>query len=853
MTNRYDGTSGNVFQIGVMNGDIGMRSGPGKAVPGRPLTELADLENALRLEVHHAIEAKSESGGLPVLPPYVPREHDKRLLTEVTAASEGASRIAILVGESSTGKTRSCWEALNVLRERPEPWRLWHPIDPSRPEALLDGLEQVVPHTVIWLNEAQHYLSDPAHGERVAAGLRSLLADPDRAPLLVLGTLWPNEWAALMTRPASGKDLHDQARHLLEGNGFPVPPAFTGDEMDGLERLLLNRYDPRLEAASTDAEEGRVSQYLAGVPVLLERYEHAAPPTRAVIHAAMDALRLGAGPHLPLAFLAEAAPGYLSDAEWELAPDDWLEQTLAYVGEPCHGIPGILTRVKTRPARGRSADEPLTYKLADYLRQAGEKRRALDVPPPSFWDACRHLPAEQRAPLSDEACLRGLMRHGVQLFKDAVLTGEPIGTFAFLKALDVRVSEEGARQLATELPLGDPFAVLWALTFLPLNEGKWQNPPVPAPSTLFLEREPARHLDLANPGALEVLVRMLYELADDAHLGVLLSRHLQDMAVEDVDPYEITMLVAALRRVGAREQADVLLQRILDKISFVDVPASMIVDTLVEAKLLTSEDELAALLRRAIGETVTGLWDATRLIQSLEGRFDELVPEVIRFLDDRDWFPDSSLSDIAGLLETQYIGSTSEGLEHVHRLLLRAGIADIPLVIGDDIADVLKALVRLGKADEAATLLRRDPARNVVLESSVENLLLALVDLRSHAELGHLVEQQLEALLGRDIVRHAPTLTGPLLEVLHKLGATRHVEAFLARFDAEGLVHDPDGILKALRVIGEEDRAAKAVEKLPALGLFPEYLEETGQEHRYRHGREPDGRPAEPWTWDDLD
>ena len=42
----------------------------------------------------------------------------------------------------------------------------------------------------MWLNEAQFYL-DPAEaglGERVAAGLRELLRDPGRAPVLVLAT-----------------------------------------------------------------------------------------------------------------------------------------------------------------------------------------------------------------------------------------------------------------------------------------------------------------------------------------------------------------------------------------------------------------------------------------------------------------------------------------------------------------------------------------------------------------------------------------------------------------------------------------------------------------------------------------
>ena len=51
----------------------------------------------------------------------------------VHAAAEGRSGIAVLVGGSSTGKTRACWETLALLRDQDPPWRLWHPIDGHRP------------------------------------------------------------------------------------------------------------------------------------------------------------------------------------------------------------------------------------------------------------------------------------------------------------------------------------------------------------------------------------------------------------------------------------------------------------------------------------------------------------------------------------------------------------------------------------------------------------------------------------------------------------------------------------------------------------------------------------------------
>jgi len=282
-------------------------------VAGRPLAEVTD---PFVLEVHRPVQPEDAPPGLPVLPPYVPREHDEVLGQVVRAAADGRSRIAVLVGGSSTGKTRACWEALDLLRDQDPPWRLWHPIDPSRPDAALRELAGIGPRTVVWLNEAQFYL-DPAEavlGERVAAGLRELLRDPGRAPVLVLATMWPQFWAALTARPADGGDRHAQVRELLAGHDITVPGAFTRAQMGRFVRAA----DVRMVLAARSAPDGEVIQFLAGAPELLARYRNAPPAAAALIDAAMDARRLGAGVDLPHAFLEAAAPGYLTDAQWAL-------------------------------------------------------------------------------------------------------------------------------------------------------------------------------------------------------------------------------------------------------------------------------------------------------------------------------------------------------------------------------------------------------------------------------------------------------------------------------------------------------------------------------------------------------
>ena len=269
----------------------------------------------------------------------------------VRAAAGGRSGVAVLVGGSSTGKTRACWEALGLLRDEPGPWRLWHPIDPSRPDAALAELPRIGPRTVVWLNEAQFYLDVPdgGLGERVAAGLRELLRDPGRAPVLVLATLWPRFWDALTARPDGRADPHAQARELLAGHDITVPAAFTPAQVAG----LAGAGDVRLVLAAQSAADGQVVQFLAGAPELLARYRNAPPAARAVIEAAMDARRLGMGAALPHGFLEAAAPGYLTDGEWDGLGEDWLEQALAYAAVPCKGARGPLTRIRPRPGPPR--------------------------------------------------------------------------------------------------------------------------------------------------------------------------------------------------------------------------------------------------------------------------------------------------------------------------------------------------------------------------------------------------------------------------------------------------------------------------------------------------------------------
>jgi len=114
--------------------DARLTGGPREstASAGWPLSEVTD---PFALEVHRPVELEDTQPGLPALPAYVPREHDGELGRVVRAAAEGSSGIAVLVGGSSTGKTRACWEHCGSCGSGPN--RGGYGIPSTRPALML--------------------------------------------------------------------------------------------------------------------------------------------------------------------------------------------------------------------------------------------------------------------------------------------------------------------------------------------------------------------------------------------------------------------------------------------------------------------------------------------------------------------------------------------------------------------------------------------------------------------------------------------------------------------------------------------------------------------------------------------
>jgi ribosomal protein L10 len=717
---------------------------------------LAEVDDPFALEVHRPVEPDVPQPGLPMLPAYVPREHDAAI---AEAAAAGASRIAVLVGGSSTGKTRACWQALEPLRGLEQAWRLWHPIDP---QAALAQLSAVGPRTVVWLNEAQRYLDTPdGTGERVAAGLRELLRDQARGPVLVLATLWPQFWDQLTARPPPGDpDPHAQARELLSGRDIPVPAAFTSAQA----RQMQDLGDPRLAQAVAGSRDGQVTQYLAGAPDLLDRYHNAPPAARALIDAAMDARRLSMNPTLPQAFLEIAAPGYLTDSDWDLLGGDWLEQALRYTAKPSKGIRGPLAPIRSRPVPGVPASPGggPGWQLADYLDQHGRRARRELIPPASFWTAAGSYadPADLLS-LGGAARDRGLMHDAARLYKQASAHG---------------LTSAGAHlvELLRTLHPGDQRPADWATAHVSLDDPRGvaelldalREAGASSQVTTLLKRDPAAHASLDDSYDVAALLRALSEAGATSQVTTLADR--ADAHVSLDNPAGVAALLSALGEAGANSQVTTLADRAAAHVGL-DDPGGV--------ALLVSQLHI-----EGANSQVTTLADRAATHVS----FDD--PALLPML----------------LGELRRAGASSQ----VTTLLDRDPAAHVSLDNPREVANLLEALREAGASGQVTTLADRAAAHASLDDPGGMALLLGLYTAAASGQITTLADRA-----AAHVSLDDPAGMALLLQALNWERASRHVTPLLERNPAAHVsIDDPRGVAELLNQLVVAYRTGEVVE-----------------------------------------
>ena len=354
--------------------------GPGRLGRERP----AGAWKPGELGVHQVM------GGGP-LPPYIRRPHDD-VLDVLLDPAVADSRLVVIRGSSSTGKTRAAYEAVtNGTLAR---WRLEYPLNAADLEAFVGT--DVRPRTVLWLGELRQYTDGQDGGGAVLARLARLLDTHSR--VIAVTTMWPEHWAAYAsaahTRDDLGQDPAGTAGRLLDrlpdltgcdpsrveaarGGVVDIPGTFSEREVTAAARasqVLAGAAD----AAARAGQDGQVAQYLAGVPDLLTHFEGPGgdPYGQAVITAAMDAARLGCEAPLPEALLLEAAPGYLDDHGRARETALWSGQAMKWATDKLRGAVQAVQPVPPPQGAGIAG-----YRPADYLDQHGRQTRKGDARP----------------------------------------------------------------------------------------------------------------------------------------------------------------------------------------------------------------------------------------------------------------------------------------------------------------------------------------------------------------------------------------------------------------------------------------------------------------------------------------
>jgi tetratricopeptide (TPR) repeat protein len=926
----------------------------------KPVLDVVAAASPLTLGVHKVVPAGGgEPGTGPVdlesamLPVYLTRPHDEWLrgLLSTVAASDrpGGSRLVVLTGSSSVGKTRALWEAIRAVV--PD-WQLAAPAEAAELIVLLKA-GHATPGTVLWLNETQCHLAGP-DGQTAARLLRKALHETPR--LVAVGAMWERPYWEQLTSQGAFPDAHADARDLLTGphaDRIAVPDHLDADQRRRLANLNDSGsadVDRRLtHALAAGATDGRVIQHLTGGPDLLDAYRHGhlfTPVEHALITAAIDARRLGHTHPIPAALLTAAADGYLAPCD---RPADLTEVDTALT-DLAHGQRADGTRADIRHTltaltrlRAQTGDTP-SYDIDDYLLQHAGHQRAEQIPPSAFWAAATYADPGYLKVLGDAARARGLYRDATRLYKTAVIRGEPYSAATLVDLLHVvhPADHRGAEWAAEHVTLDDPATAAGLLRELRTVGADEQ-------VTVLLARDPATHAALSDPKAVAGLLRELRRVGADDQVTILLARDPAAHVTLD-DPLDVTGLLYALRQIGADDQATALAERAIAHVPLYD-PDS--VTNLVRGlHVVGAEDQMTALLARDPATRVTlddasavaGLLaqlrqvgaaqQATALAERAAHVHIDRPSAVLRLLTElRQVRADEQTTMLAERLSTKDLLATllnvSEGSgdAQVAALLAEVLLARHPAthVALDDpntVARLLEQLRNLEADEQLTALLARDPATHVALDDplAVARLLEQLRKVGANEQATALAERAathirirhadalvwlLKALWQSGANDQARTLierttshvsledvrgVSWLLDLLWEVGADEQATDLVERAAAHVSLIDPQGLamllnklrfagldgqaavlaeraaahsriyssrtsrlLKELRDAGATTQVATLTRRAPATGHFDLFIEIIDAPERFRFGREPDGSPAAPWTWQALE
>jgi len=335
-----------------------------------PLPLVSEI-NAGQIGVHRAIAVEKPNTFLEASsdaePAYIVRTQDTTLRERLQTAAQSQFGFVILRGRSSTGKTRSLWQA---LRSEVPYWALAD----CRDRTMLYRLPADSRDLVIWLDD----LRPTESPGMLASRLRTLLKDSaGKRRIIVAATSWP---------PRAGQitELDDLTALAMEV-GLPAgnaPVLQVSDRWDEEERgraAEAASRDPRLATALRYRDFGP-AQVLGGAPWLFAVVsDDDSGPASAVITGSIDLTRLGTEV-IGEDMLRDAAKGYLTPTI--LLPASWFTDALDEAKTPIRD-----TIVALAPVFSTDMDHVMGYRPSDILRDYGEQRRHWIPVPESTWYA----------------------------------------------------------------------------------------------------------------------------------------------------------------------------------------------------------------------------------------------------------------------------------------------------------------------------------------------------------------------------------------------------------------------------------------------------------------------------------
>ncbi|MFC8387617.1 hypothetical protein [Streptomyces sp. NPDC057238] len=328
----------------------------------RPVRHVDPLEFGVRPTRH--------AGGLPDVPPYVPRDCDDDLRSELAR-----SGLVLVLGERYVGKSYTAWRGVRSLPGH----RLYAPALREDLRPLLATLQGRPGDYVLWLDELTDHLGAGSGGLDP-----QLLGRLTALGVVVLGTMSPDEYYRRRAGTAPGDRVVAVAR--------TVELAREWSEAE-LERLA-GLDDPRAYSAYLwSGREGAASYFAIGHLLFDEwrragtRLEH--PRGRLLVRAAVDLARCGVRGPVPAGLLRSVQEQYGAEDR------ESFEDALAWATTPLFGVSGLLVQ----------GDEPDTWRaygalVAEALRSGGD----LEPVPDAVWWTLLDA-AEGGAPLDRGAVL----------------------------------------------------------------------------------------------------------------------------------------------------------------------------------------------------------------------------------------------------------------------------------------------------------------------------------------------------------------------------------------------------------------------------------------------------------------